>query len=44
MAVYTVIDKRELADLVEDYGLIKLSAAHGIPFVGAGSTFCASTR
>jgi homoserine kinase type II len=31
MAVYTELDKRELAEIVEDYGLVKLLAAHGIP-------------
>jgi homoserine kinase type II len=30
MAVYTVLDKRDLALLVEDYGLVKLSASTGI--------------
>jgi homoserine kinase type II len=30
MAVYTVLDKRALADIVEDYGLVKLIAANGI--------------
>jgi homoserine kinase type II len=30
MAVYTVLDKRELALLVEDYGLVKLTGATGI--------------
>src|SRR5262245_4744749 len=30
MAVYTVLDKRELAEIVDDYGLVKLSAATGV--------------
>jgi homoserine kinase type II len=30
MAVYTVLDKRALADIVEDYGLVKLITANGI--------------
>lgn len=30
MAVYTVLDKRELAQIVEDYGLVKLLNATGI--------------
>jgi homoserine kinase type II len=30
MAVYTVLDKRELAEIVEDYGLVRLIAANGI--------------
>jgi len=31
MAVYTVLDRRELAEIVEDYGLVKLLATSGIP-------------
>jgi homoserine kinase type II len=31
MAVYTELDKRELAEVVEDYGLVKLLVASGIP-------------
>ncbi len=31
MAVYTVLDERELAELVEDYGLVKLTGFQGIP-------------
>jgi homoserine kinase type II len=31
MAVYTVLDKRQLAEIVEDYGLVKLLGASGIP-------------
>ena len=31
MAVYTELDKRELAEIVEDYGLVKLLGATGIP-------------
>src|SRR5215510_6801865 len=30
MAVYTVLDKQELAEIVEDYGLVRLNAASGI--------------
>jgi len=30
MAVYTVLEKRELADIVEDYGLVRLLGAQGI--------------
>jgi len=30
MAVYTVLDKRELADIIEDYALVKLISANGI--------------
>ena len=43
MAVYTVIDKRELADLVEDYGLVKLSAAHGIPYGSVNTNYLLDT-
>src|SRR5262245_5943497 len=31
MAVYTVLDERELAEIVEDYGLVKLTGFHGVP-------------
>jgi homoserine kinase type II len=31
MAVYTVLDKRDLAEIIEDYGLVKLINASGIP-------------
>jgi homoserine kinase type II len=31
VAVYTVLDRRELADVVDDYGLVKLLSAQGIP-------------
>ena len=31
MAVYTVIEKHDLAELVEDLGLERLDSAHGIP-------------
>ena len=31
MAVYTVLDERELAEIVEDYALVKLTGFHGIP-------------
>jgi homoserine kinase type II len=30
MAVYTMLDKRELADIIEDYALVKLISANGI--------------
>ncbi len=30
MAVYTMLDKRELADIIEDYALVKLISASGI--------------
>src|SRR4030095_13602736 len=30
MAVYTMLDKRELADIIEDYGLVRLISASGI--------------
>jgi len=31
MAVYTVLGERELAEVVEDYGLVKLTGFNGIP-------------
>jgi homoserine kinase type II len=31
MAVYTELDRRELAEIVDDYGLVKLLVATGIP-------------
>lgn len=31
MAVYTFLDKSEIEEIVEDYGLVRLTASHGIP-------------
>src|ERR1041384_3679132 len=39
MAVYTVLDKRELTDIVEDYGLVRLNAANGIAAGSATSHY-----
>jgi homoserine kinase type II len=43
MAVYTVLPKGELADLVEDYGLVKLIAATGIPAGSVNTTYLLDT-
>ena len=43
MAVYTELDKRELADIVEDYGLVKLLAAHGIPAGSVNTNYLLET-
>ena len=31
MAVYTQLDERDLLEIVEDYGLVKVAAVKGIP-------------
>ena len=43
MAVYTVLDKRELAEIVEDYGLVKLNAATGIPAGSVNTSYLLDT-
>jgi len=43
MAVYTVLDKRELAEVVEDYGLVKLNAANGVANGSVNTTYLLET-
>ena len=43
MAVYTVVDKRELAEIVEDYGLVKLLAAQGLVAGSVNTTYLLET-
>src|SRR5207249_2965999 len=43
MAVYTVLDKRELAEVVEDHGLVKLLAAHGVAAGSVNTTYLLET-
>ena len=43
MAVYTVLDKRELAQVVEDHGLVKLLAAHGVAAGSVNTTYLLET-
>ena len=43
MAVYTVLDKRELAEVVEDYGLLKLNAANGVANGSVNTTYLLET-
>src|SRR5439155_450943 len=43
MAVYTVLDKRELAEVVEDHGLVKLLAAQGIAAGSVNTTYLLET-
>src|ERR1051325_2282056 len=43
MAVYTVLDKRELAEIVEDYGLVRLNAANGIAAGSINTTYLLDT-
>ena len=43
MAVYTVLDKRELAEVVEDYGLVKLNAATGVANGSVNTTYLLET-
>ena len=44
MAVYTVLDKRELAEIVEDYGLVRLNAASGITAGSINTTYLVRTH
>jgi homoserine kinase type II len=43
MAVYTVLDKRELAEIVEDYGLARLLGATGIANGSVNSNYLLET-
>jgi homoserine kinase type II len=43
MAVYTVLDKRELAEIVEDYGLVKLVSSSGIPSGSVNTNYLLET-
>jgi len=43
MAVYTQLSKSQLADIVEDYGLVKLVAASGIPTGSVNTNYCLET-
>ena len=43
MAVYTELDKHEVAEVVEDYGLVKLIAATGIPSGSVNTTYLLET-
>src|SRR5262245_5598544 len=44
MAVYTTLSKTEVADIVEDYGLVKLSALTAIAEGSVNSNFCLETQ
>ena len=43
MAVYTELDRRELAEIIEDYGLVKLLAASGIPSGSVNTNYLLET-
>ena len=43
MAVYTQLSKAELADVVDDYGLVKLIAVSGIPNGSVNTNYCLET-
>jgi homoserine kinase type II len=43
MAVYTVLDKQELAEIVEDYGLVKLISSTGIPSGSVNTNYLLET-
>jgi homoserine kinase type II len=43
MAVYTAVDRTELAELIEDYGLVKLLASSGIPNGSVNSNYLLET-
>jgi homoserine kinase type II len=43
MAVYTVLEKHELAEIVEDYGLVKLISSTGIPSGSVNTNYLLET-
>src|SRR4029077_20559197 len=43
MAVYTVLDKRELAEIIDDYGLLKLNASTGVVTGSVNMTYLLET-
>lgn len=43
MAVYTALDSQTLADLVEDYGLVKVTACSGIPYGSVNTNYLLET-
>src|SRR5262245_49745192 len=43
MAVYTALDKDALTELIEDYGLVRVTASHGIPTGSVNSNYVLDT-
>jgi homoserine kinase type II len=43
MAVYTELDKRELAEIIEDYGLVKMLGCHGIAAGSVNTNYLVET-
>src|SRR5215468_1148247 len=43
MAVYTALDHDALASLIDDYGLLRVTASHGIPTGSVNSNFVLET-
>lgn len=43
MAVYTMLDKGQLSELIDDYGLVKLMASSGIPNGSVNSNYLLET-
>jgi homoserine kinase type II len=43
MAVYTVVDKQEIGEIVEDYGLVKLLSSTGIPAGSVNTNYLLET-
>ncbi len=43
MAVYTMLDKAQLSELIDDYGLVKLMASSGIPNGSVNSNYLLET-
>ena len=43
MAVYTQLDERELSEIVEDYALVKVTAAKGIPSGSVNTNYLLET-
>jgi homoserine kinase type II len=43
MAVYTVLDKNEIAEIVDDYGLVKLVSSSGIPSGSVNTSYLLET-
>ena len=43
MAVYTVLDKNEIAEIVDDYNLVKLVSSTGIPAGSVNTSYLLET-
>ena len=43
MAVYTALEKNALTELIDDYGLVRVIASHGIPSGSVNSNYLLET-